>query len=133
MQLREQLDTIAYAHTGFFTSSPAEKLADKLIAHAPQGIDRVYFVSGGSEAVEAALKLARQYFIEKGEPQRQHIIARRQSYHGNTLGALATGGNAAVEAFGPLLIETTHIAPCNEYRDRQDHESVYEYGQRYCE
>ena len=65
-----------------------------LIESAPAGIERVYFVTGGSEAAEAALKLARQYFVEIGEPQRRHFIARRQSYHGNTLGALAVGGNA---------------------------------------
>jgi adenosylmethionine-8-amino-7-oxononanoate aminotransferase len=129
--IKSQLDTVAYAHTGFFTSSPAEKLADKLISHAPKGIEKVYLVSGGSEAVEAALKLARQYFIEKGETSRKHIIARRQSYHGNTLGALATGGNEARrKVFAPLLIETSHISPCYEYRDRQKDESTYEYGQR---
>lgn len=126
-----QLDEVAYAHTGFFTSHSAEKLANKLIAHAPEGIKKAYLVSGGSEAVEAALKLARQYFIEKGEDSRRHIIARRQSYHGNTLGALATGGNVERrKSFAPLLIETTHISPCYEYRDRHDDESVFDYGRR---
>src|SRR3546814_4360155 len=86
--LHDQLDKLAYAHTGFFTTEVAERLADRLVADAPDGLDHVYLVSGGSEAVEAALKMARQYFVEKGEPQRRHIIARRQSYHGNTLGAL---------------------------------------------
>ena len=91
--MQAQLEKIAYAHTSFFTTDVAEHLADRLVADAPQGLDHVYLVSGGSEAVEAALKMARQYFVEKGEPQRRHIIARRQSYHGNTLGALAAGGN----------------------------------------
>ncbi len=91
--LHRQLDTLAYAHTGFFTTEVAERLADRLIEDAPEGLSHVYLVSGGSEAVEAALKMARQYFVEKGEPQRRHVIARRQSYHGNTLGALAAGGN----------------------------------------
>ena len=91
--LHAQLDRIAYAHTGFFTTDVAEELADRLVADAPEGIGHVYLVSGGSEAIEAALKMARQYFVEKGEPKRRHIIARRQSYHGNTLGALAAGGN----------------------------------------
>jgi adenosylmethionine-8-amino-7-oxononanoate aminotransferase len=110
--LHDQLDKIAFAHTGFFTSDPAEALADLLIDHAPDGIDRVYLVSGGSEAVEAALKLARQYFMEIGQPQRRRVIARRQSYHGNTLGALATGGNEWRRAqFAPLLMDATHIAP----------------------
>ena len=129
--IKAQTETMAYAHTGFFTSQPAEDLADLLIAHAPAGLDRVYFVSGGSEAVEAALKLARQYHLENGEPQRRHVIARRQSYHGNTLGALATGGNQMRRAqFEPILINVSHIAPCYEYVDRSDDESAYEYGQR---
>ena len=92
--LHEQLDKLAYAHTGFFTTEVAEKLADRLIEDAPGDLSHVYLVSGGSEAVEAALKMARQYFTERGETQRRHVIARRQSYHGNTLGALAAGGNA---------------------------------------
>ena len=129
--LHAQLDQLAYAHTSFFTSEPAEKLANKLIAHAPNGIERVYLVSSGSEAVEAALKLARQYFTETGQPQRHRIIARRQSYHGNTLGALASGGNAwRRKQFSPLLIDTTHIAPCYDYRDRAEDETAFEYGQR---
>ena len=92
--IKAQLDQLAFAHTGFFTSQPAEALASLLVEHAPEGIEHVYFVSGGSEAVEAALKLARQYFFETGQPDRRRVIARRQSYHGNTLGALAAGGNA---------------------------------------
>ncbi|MCV6601081.1 MAG: aminotransferase class III-fold pyridoxal phosphate-dependent enzyme, partial [Cohaesibacter sp.] len=129
--IKDQLDQIAFAHTGFFTSKPAEALADKLIKHAPKGLDRVYLVSGGSEAVEAALKLARQYFIEISQPQRHKVIARRQSYHGNTLGALATGGNLwRREPFAPLMIETSHIAPCYEYRDKKPGECSYDYGQR---
>lgn len=129
--LHEQIDRLAFAHTGFFTSEPAERLADRLCAAAPAGIDRVYLLSGGSEAVEAALKLARQYFLEIGEPQRHRIIARRQSYHGNTLGALAAGGNAWRRAqFAPLLVEVSHIAPCYDYRDRRDGESPEAYGLR---
>ncbi len=129
--IKDQIDKIAYAHTSFFTSEPAERLADKLISHAPAGIDRVYLVSGGSEAMEAALKLARQYFVEIGQPQRRHVIARRQSYHGNTLGALATGGNEWRRApFAPLMVETTHISPCFEYRGRRDDETAEEYGLR---
>ncbi len=129
--IRDQLDAVAFAHTGFFTSEPAETLADTLIAHAPAGLERVYLVSGGSEAMEAALKLARQYFLEIGQPNRHRIIARRQSYHGNTLGALATGGNAwRREPFAPLMIETTHIAPCYAYRDQQPGETAQDYGHR---
>ena len=129
--LHAQLDQLAFAHTGFFTSQPAEQLADRLCAAAPAGISRAYFVSGGSEAVEAALKLARQYFMEIGQPQRHRVIARRQSYHGNTLGALAAGGNEWRRAqFAPLLTETSHIAPCYAYRGQAPGESLHAYGQR---
>ncbi len=129
--IKDQLDRLAYAHTSFFTSEPAEQLADQLIAGAPAGIDRVYFVSGGSEAIEAALKMARQYFVEIGEPQRRHFIARRQSYHGNTLGALAVGGNAwRRQQFEPLLVEVTHVSPCYPYRDKVAGELDDDYGAR---
>ncbi|MCR9087073.1 MAG: aspartate aminotransferase family protein [Rhodobacteraceae bacterium] len=129
--IRDQLDKVAFAHTGFFTSEPAEMLADRLVALAPEGMDRVYLVSGGSEAMESALKLARQYFVELGQPQRRRIIARRQSYHGNTLGALAVGGNAwRREQFDPLLIEAHHVAPCYAYRDQRVGESPEAYGAR---
>jgi adenosylmethionine-8-amino-7-oxononanoate aminotransferase len=129
--LHEQLDRLAYAHTSFFTTEVAEKLADRLVADAPGGLDHVYLVSGGSEAVEAALKMARQYFVETGQTQRRHVIARRQSYHGNTLGALATGGNEWRRAqFKPLLIETHHIDACFAYRLRRDGESDEIYAAR---
>lgn len=129
--IHDQLDRVAFAHTGFFTSEPAEALADLLVEHAPEGIDRVYLLSGGSEAVEAAIKLARQYFLEIGQPERHRLIARRQSYHGNTLGALAAGGNAwRREKYAPLLVETHHIAPCFEYRERREDETPEAYGQR---
>jgi adenosylmethionine-8-amino-7-oxononanoate aminotransferase len=129
--LHKQLDTLAYAHTGFFTTEVAEQLADRLIEDAPGGIDHVYLVSGGSEAIEAALKMARQYFVEKSEPQRRHVIARQQSYHGNTLGALAAGGNEWRRAqFRPLLIETHHIDPCYAYRLQDAGESDAAYATR---
>jgi adenosylmethionine-8-amino-7-oxononanoate aminotransferase len=129
--LHAQLDSLTYAHTSFFTSEPAERLARRLVDQAPAGLDRVYLVSGGSEAVEAALKLARQYFTEIGQSQRRKIIARRQSYHGNTLGALAAGGNQWRRAqFDPLLIDTHHIAPCYAYRGQHADETEWDYGQR---
>jgi adenosylmethionine-8-amino-7-oxononanoate aminotransferase len=129
--LHAQLDKLAYAHTSFFTTEVAERLADRLVEDAPAGLDHVYLVSGGSEAVEAALKMARQYFVETGQPQRRHIIARRQSYHGNTLGALATGGNEWRRTqFRPLLIETHHIDPCYAYRLQEAGESNEAYAAR---
>ena len=130
--IREQIGRLDYAHTGFFSNSAQEALADDIITHAPANMARAFFVSGGSEAIESAIKMARQYWLEKGEPQRTHIIARRQSYHGNTLGALAVGGNAARRApYAPLLSDAaSHIAPCYPYRDRHDDESEAAYGLR---
>ncbi|MGN8083752.1 aspartate aminotransferase family protein [Variovorax sp. 22077] len=129
--MHAQIDRLAYAHTSFFTSEVAEQLADELIGSAPEGMSHVYLVSGGSEAVEAALKMARQYFVEIGQPQRTHFIARRQSYHGNTLGALAVGGNAwRREPFAPILVPATHVSPCYPYREQRTDESAEQYGQR---
>jgi adenosylmethionine-8-amino-7-oxononanoate aminotransferase len=129
--IRGQLDRLPFAHTSFFSNEPMEALADSLIETAPETFDRVFFCSGGSEAIEAALKLARQYFVEKGEPQRAHIIARRQSYHGNTLGALAIGGNLARRRqYEPLLINASHVSPCYAYRGKTAGESDAAYADR---
>lgn len=129
--IQRQLEKLPFAHTSFFTNEPMEALADALIERSPKSFDKVYFVSGGSEAIEAALKLARQYFVEKGEPQRAHVIGRRQSYHGNTLGALAVGGNQwRRKQFEPLLIQTSHVSPCYAYRGKQAGESDSAYGER---
>ena len=129
--MHAQIDKLAYAHTSFFTTEVAEELAANLIRQAPAGTSHAYFVSGGSEGVEAALKMARQYYVEIGQPQRSRFIARRQSYHGNTLGALAVGGNAWRRAqFAPLLIDVEHVSPCYEYRNRRDGETPEQYGER---
>jgi adenosylmethionine-8-amino-7-oxononanoate aminotransferase len=129
--MRRQLEALAYAHTSYFTTEVAERLADRLIEDAPPGMSHVYLVSGGSEAIEATLKMARQYFVESGQPERRHVVARRQSYHGNTLGALAVGGNAWRRAqFEPLLIQTHHIDPCYAYRMQREGESDADYAAR---
>jgi adenosylmethionine-8-amino-7-oxononanoate aminotransferase len=129
--IKAQVEKLAFAHTGFFSSEPAEELADLLASLAPGDLDRVYYVSGGSEAVEAAIKLARQYCIEIGQPKRHRLIARRQSYHGNTLGALGAGGNMwRREPFQPLLTEGSHIPPCFAYRWQEAGETLEEYGRR---
>ncbi len=129
--LRAQLDTLDYAHTSFFTNEAMERLADFLIDAAPSPMAKAYFVSGGSEAMEAALKLARQHFVEIGQKQRTHFVARQQSYHGNTLGALGVGGNAwRREMFAPLLADTAFVSPCYPYRDRRPNESDEAYGAR---
>ena len=129
--LHRQIDQLAYAHTSFFTTKVAETLADTLIENAPEGMSHVYLVSGGSEAVESALKMARQYFVEIGQPQRTRFIARRQSYHGNTLGALAVGGNEWRRApFAPLLVPASHVSPCYAYREQRTDETSEQYGLR---
>ncbi len=130
--IREQLDQIAFAHSSFFTTEPLEALAADLVADAPAELTKVMFTSGGSESVEAALKLARQYFVEIGQPERCHVISRRQSYHGNTLGALAAGGNAwRRQPFEPFLANNVrHISPCYAYRGQAAGESLQAYGLR---
>lgn len=129
--IQQQVERLAFAHTSFFTNEPLEELADLLSASAPAGLDKVYFVSGGSEGVEAALKLARQYHVERGNPQRTRVMSRRQSYHGNTLGALAAGGNRWRRApFEPLLNPALEVSPCYPYRDRRRGETDEDYGER---
>jgi adenosylmethionine-8-amino-7-oxononanoate aminotransferase len=130
--MSRQASKLAYAHTGFFSSEPAEALADHLLGDEPGGLAYAYFVSGGSEAIEASIKLARQYFVERGEPRRQHFIARRQSYHGNTLGALAAGGNAwRREPYAPLLSSAfSHVTPAFAYHEKRDHESEADFVAR---
>ncbi|MYM33890.1 aspartate aminotransferase family protein [Duganella sp. FT94W] len=126
--MHAQIDRNAYAHTAFFTCDAAEELAARLAAEAPGDLDHVYLVSGGSEAMETALKLARQYWLEAGQPRRRTFLARRQSYHGNTLGALAVGGNEwRRQPFAPLLMDVPRVAPCYEYRDRADGQSTEAY------
>ncbi|RXT53003.1 aspartate aminotransferase family protein [Bosea sp. Tri-44] len=129
--MHAQIDKLAYAHTSFFTTDAAEELADHLIARAPAGMGSVYFCSSGSEAIEACLKLARHYFVEKGEMKRVNFISRRQSYHGITLGALSVGGRMKDRApFEQMLMQGHHISPCYEYRDRRADETSEEYGLR---
>lgn len=114
--MAEQSGRIAFAHTTQFHSEPAEKLAARVLALAPRNFrngGRVYFVSGGSEATETAIKLARQYFLESKQPSRYRVLARKQSYHGSTLGAMSVSGNVARRApYAPLIPEWGHVAPC---------------------
>jgi adenosylmethionine-8-amino-7-oxononanoate aminotransferase len=129
--VRRQAGEIAFAYSAFFTHPAMEALADKLVAQAPAGLGHAFFVSGGSEAIEASMKLARQYFLEIGQPQRRHFIARERSYHGNTLGALSLGHDVnRRQTYEPLLLPVTHISPCYEYRERRADESAEQYGIR---
>ena len=111
-----QAGRIAFAHTTQFHSEAAEKLARRLLDLAPANFrkgGRVYFTSGGSEATETAIKLARQFHLEAGQSERYRVISRRQSYHGSTLGAMSASGNVGRRApYAPLLAEWGHVAPC---------------------
>ena len=127
----EQTARLEFVHTGFFTSEAAEQLAAMVARSSPSTLDRVWFTSSGSEAIEAALKLARQYHLERGDPGRTRFIARRLSYHGNTLGALAAGGSAWRRApYAPMLIDVSLVDPCFEYRFAEPGESPEDYGRR---
>jgi adenosylmethionine-8-amino-7-oxononanoate aminotransferase len=129
--MRKQLDSLAFAHTSFFTTAAAEALAEKLVSQAPDNLTHAYFVCDGSEAVEAALKMARQYYLDIGQPDRQYVVARRQSYHGNTLGALSVTGRLwNRKPFEPLLFQATHVSPCYAYRDQLPGETAETYGLR---
>ena len=114
--MAEQSSKIAFAHTTQFVSEPAEKLAARVLAIAPASFrngGRVYFTSGGSEATETAIKLARQYFLETKQPLRYRVVSRKQSYHGSTLGAMSVSGNVGRRApYAPMIPEWGHVAPC---------------------
>jgi len=129
--IADQAARLEYAHTGFFMSEAAEELATLIAEMSPGALDRVWFTGSGSEATEAALKLARQYHLERGDSARTKVIARRLSYHGNTLGALAAGGSIWRRApYAPLLIDVSLVDPCFEYRFAEPGESAEQYGKR---
>ena len=130
--MRAQMDRLTYAHTALYSCESAEALADMVLEGEPGGLSHLYLCSSGSEAMEAALKLSRQYFWEIGQPDRQNYIARRQSYHGNTLGALAAGGNAMRKAIYQQILSGafSHVAPCYAYRDRGPTETDADYVAR---
>jgi adenosylmethionine-8-amino-7-oxononanoate aminotransferase len=129
--IKSQVDQLAYAHTAFFTNEPQERLAARLAERFGEEGARVYFLSGGSEANETAIKLARQFWLARGFPDKHIVISREQSYHGNTLGALSLSGNPMRrEIFAPCLHDWPRIAPCYAYRHQQEDETDDEYGAR---
>jgi adenosylmethionine-8-amino-7-oxononanoate aminotransferase len=113
-----QMEAISFAHGSQFTTGACEELAGRVAAlSSDTELDRVYFVSGGSEAVETAVKMARQYWREVGEPDRAKVLSRWTSYHGNTAGALALGGHTGRRSpYQPLILHTPHVEPCYCYR-----------------
>ena len=126
-----QLRDCAYIHSSFFTTVATEELAEFLTTRAPGDLSSVCFVGSGSEATDTALKMARQYFLEIGRPERRKIIARRQSYHGATIGALSVGGNKKRRGFyEPYLFDVDFVEPCYAYRGRHEGESVEDFGLR---
>jgi adenosylmethionine-8-amino-7-oxononanoate aminotransferase len=127
-----QAGRLGYAHTGFFSSEPAEQLAELLVGDEPGGLTHAFFVSSGSEAVESALKLARQYHLERGEPQRAHFISRRQSYHGNSFGGLAASGYPARRAPYEAILPTgfSQVSPCFPYHYQEPGEADAAYVRR---
>ena len=127
----DQLENMAFAHTVFFTNEPQEKLSEILSDQFGEEGARVYFLSGGSEANETAIKLSRQYWVSNGRPSKTLMISRDQSYHGNTLGALSVTGNPGrKETYGPLMFDWPKIPPCYAYRHQGPDESEIEYGLR---
>lgn len=131
-----QLQRASYVHTMAYTTSPAEDLARCVLSMSDtHGLARAFFVGSGSEANEAGMKMARQYFVEKGETQRRHFVARRQAYHGNTLGSLAVSSNVGRrEPYADILLPSvSFVSPAYEYRDRRNGETEEGYAQRLVE
>ena len=129
--IRTQVETLAFAHTSFFTNEPQEQLAERLVERFGDDEARVYFLSGGSEANEAALKLAWQYWVAAGRPDKKIIVSREHSYHGNTFGVLSASGNPGRRrASAAPLVEWPRIAPCYAYREQREAESEESFAER---
>ena len=119
--MRRQMEKATFGYRLHFENEPAERLADETVKRMPPGLDRVFFVSGGSEAVESCIKLARQYALAVGQSERWKVISRFPSYHGSTLGALSLTGMATMSApFAPMMREMPKIPAPTWYLDRDD-------------
>ncbi|MCP1337051.1 aminotransferase family protein [Futiania mangrovi] len=131
--MRAQMDRATFGYRLHFANEPAERLANLTASLMPEGLDRVFFVSGGSEAVESCLKLARQWAVATGQDSRWKVIARHPSYHGSTLGALAVTGYAPLsEPFAPMFTAMPKIPAPTCYLDRDNYTDA-ERGLRYAE
>jgi adenosylmethionine-8-amino-7-oxononanoate aminotransferase len=130
--MAQQALSVAYVHTLAYTTQAAEDLAEFLVGHRPGGLSKAFFVGSGSEANDGAMKLARQFFFERGEPRRVHFIARRQAYHGNTWGAMSLSNNVSrlVPYKDVLLPDVSHVSPCYPYQYQQVDESDAQYVRR---
>ena len=127
-----QMNKVSYVHTDAYTTTVAEDLAHIILDGNPYGLEKAFFVGSGSEAMDAALKLARQYFYEKGEEERKFLVARKQSYHGNTIGAMSVSSNLPRKIpYEPLLLPiVSHVSPAYAYQYKQDTETENEYVSR---
>lgn len=120
-KIKAQMDKATFGYRLHFRTHPSEDLAAKTVSMMPEGLNRVFFVSGGSEAVESAVKLARQYALTQNQPSRQKVISRFPSYHGCTLGALdLTGYDPLREPFAPMMKGMPKIAAPTTYLDRDN-------------
>jgi hypothetical protein len=116
-KITEQVERVGYVHGTQFTTKSIEAYGDALGEILPKGLGKIYFLSSGSESIEAAIKMARQYFLESGQSQRWRVVARWHSYHGNTLGALSLTGRIGMrKPYLPLLIDFPHFPPPYCYR-----------------
>ena len=133
--MQDQMARLDYVHTGAYTNQPAEDLARYLVETSKGAFSKVVYVSSGTEAIEASLKLARQYHVERGEPQRTHVISRRLSYHGASLGALSVGGHVARRRIYEELLPSNFdkVSPCYAYRFRHLGETDEDYATRLAE
>lgn len=124
---------IAYVYSGSpYTNRAVEELADMVLADQPGGLSKAIFVNSGSEATDAALKLAVQYWHERGQPQRTHFISRKQSYHGNTIGALCVSGHESRREFYQDFMSSnvSFVDPCYAYRMKGKGETDEEFAGR---
>ncbi|PWI64982.1 hypothetical protein PCL_08341 [Purpureocillium lilacinum] len=132
----KQMKEVSYTHTLFHRSQVAEDLAHLLVGKAPFGLSKAYFVSSGSEAMDAAMKLAIQYHIGNGQPQRQHFVSRKISYHGNTIGAMSISSNIARKGPNGTSLQLSNVSfvelPC-AYRGKRDKETTAEFTTRLVE
>ena len=129
----QQMQNVSYVHTGAYTTAAAEDLANLVLENGRQyGLEKAFFCGSGSEAMEAAMKLSRQFFYENGQKQRVNFVARKQSWHGTTIGAMSVGSNLPRRIpYEPLLLQNvSHVSPAYAYQYQRADESSEDYVTR---
>ena len=131
----QQMRNVSYVHTGAYTTTSALDLASAILSGNAHGLSKAFFVSSGSEAMDAAMKLARQYFYESGRVERRNFVARKQSYHGATIGAMSLSSNLPRKVpYEPLLLKNvSHVSPAYAYQYCRAEESEEQYVVRLAE